>query len=119
MNNGQTASLVGADVILVANGGLGKTFDELEINRRVFAQEGVGVRGVVLNKVLPEKLEMVQEKMGKLLRERCAASPHPYQASEWDLSMYLWSTLTPASKHCLNSQPAAHPHLCWQPCPEP
>lgn len=70
MSNARAASLVGADVVLVANGGLGKAFDELEMNRQMFEREGVAVRGVVLNKVLHDKVDMVREKMGKLLRQR-------------------------------------------------
>lgn len=70
MSNARAASLVSADVVLVANGGLGKAFDELEMNRQMFEREGVAVRGVVLNKVIPDKVEMVREKMGKLLRQR-------------------------------------------------
>lgn len=31
MSNAQTAALIGADVVLVANGGLGSAFDELEV----------------------------------------------------------------------------------------
>lgn len=33
MNNARVASLIGADMVLVANGGLGSAFDELELNR--------------------------------------------------------------------------------------
>ena len=32
-NNARVAAELGADVVLVANGGLGRAFDELEINR--------------------------------------------------------------------------------------
>jgi len=70
LSNAHAAALVGADVVLVANGGLGSAFDELEMNRQMFAHEGVAVRGVVLNKVQPGKVDMVREKMTKLLRER-------------------------------------------------
>jgi len=35
MSNAQTAALIGADVVLVANGGLGSAFDELEVKDRV------------------------------------------------------------------------------------
>jgi len=69
-SNAQAAALVGADVVLVANGGLGRAFDELELNRQLFAHEGVAVRGVVLNKVQPDKVEMVREKMGQVLQQR-------------------------------------------------
>lgn len=70
LSNAHAAALVGADVVLVANGGLGSAFDELEMNRQMFANEGVAVRGVVLNKVLPDKVDMVREKMTRLLKER-------------------------------------------------
>ena len=40
-----------ADMILVANGGLGSAYDELELNRGICEKYGINVRGVVLNKV--------------------------------------------------------------------
>ncbi|CAM9796154.1 unnamed protein product [Laminaria digitata] len=55
-------------MILVANGGLGSAYDELELNRGICEKYGITVRGVVLNKVVPEKLEMVKEYFGKLLQ---------------------------------------------------
>ena len=70
LSNAKAAALVGADVVLVTNGGLGKAFDELEMNRQMFANEGVKVRGVVLNKVMPHKVVQVREKMGKVMMER-------------------------------------------------
>ncbi|KAL1503498.1 hypothetical protein AB1Y20_011979 [Prymnesium parvum] len=70
MSNAHTAALIDADVVLVSNGGLGRAFDELEMNRRMFAAEGVAIRGVVLNKVTPDKVEMVRDKMSQVLRER-------------------------------------------------
>jgi hypothetical protein len=44
----------------VANGGLGAAFDELELQRVMMQTHGVKIRGVVLNHVRPEKLNMVQ-----------------------------------------------------------
>lgn len=38
-------------MILVANGGLGSAYDELELNRGICEKYGIKVRGVVLNKV--------------------------------------------------------------------
>mmetsp|Transcript_74503 Transcript_74503/g.148080 ORF Transcript_74503/g.148080 Transcript_74503/m.148080 type:complete len:403 (-) Transcript_74503:370-1578(-) len=70
VSNARAAAMLGAEVVLVANGGLGRAFDELEMNRTMFAQEGVPVRGVVLNKVLPDKVEMVRDKMSRLLMDR-------------------------------------------------
>jgi dethiobiotin synthetase len=45
------ARALNAEMILVANGGLGSTFDELELNRCMCKEYGVKIRGVLLNKV--------------------------------------------------------------------
>ena len=47
----------------VANGGLGSAFDELELQRVMMEMHGVKIRGVVLNHVRPEKLNMVQVRL--------------------------------------------------------
>ena len=61
---------------------------------RRFKDEGVPIRGVVLNKVMPQKVDMVREKMGKLLRERWGVpllgvvpdKPYLGRASSFNLS---------------------------------
>lgn len=47
----QVAKALNADMILIANGGLGSAYDELELNRGICEKNGINVRGVVLNKV--------------------------------------------------------------------
>ncbi|CAN0009084.1 unnamed protein product [Ectocarpus fasciculatus] len=56
LNNAQVAKALNADMILVANGGLGSAYDELELNRGICEKYGIKVRGVVLNKVTSNKL---------------------------------------------------------------
>lgn len=51
LNNADVASLLGLDVLLVANGGLGSTYDVLTLNQNLFHSRGVKVCGVILNKV--------------------------------------------------------------------
>lgn len=68
LNNAQVASYLNAEMILVANGGLGSAFDELELNRVMCKEYGVPILGVVLNKVKPDKLDMVREYFTKLLK---------------------------------------------------
>mmetsp|Transcript_2240 Transcript_2240/g.3037 ORF Transcript_2240/g.3037 Transcript_2240/m.3037 type:complete len:383 (-) Transcript_2240:196-1344(-) len=68
LNNARVAARLGAEMVLVCNGGLGSAFDELELNRLMCEREGVRLKGVVLNKVRPDKVEMVTEYFGKLLR---------------------------------------------------
>jgi len=106
MGNARAAKLIDADVVLVTNGGLGRAFDELAMNREMFAQEGVAVRGVVLNKVQPEKVDMVRDKMSKVLRERWGVPllgvvpelPYLGQPTLHDLEQALGGTLISGSK---------------------
>ena len=68
LNNAQVASFLNAEMILVANGGLGSAYDELELNRVMCKEYGVPIIGVVLNKVKPDKLDMVREYFSKLMK---------------------------------------------------
>jgi len=69
MDNAKVASLLGVDMVLVCDAGIGSSFDELELNRLVCNQYGVRIKGVVLNRVQPEKLEDVKTYMTKALRK--------------------------------------------------
>jgi hypothetical protein len=61
LSNARVASLLGSKVIIVTQGGIGKPIDEIALNKALFDQEGVEILGVILNKVLPEKLDYVTE----------------------------------------------------------
>jgi dethiobiotin synthetase len=50
-NNAAVAAMLGIDVVLVANGGLGSTYDELEVNKQMCLAYGVKVGGIIINKV--------------------------------------------------------------------
>ena len=67
LNNAQVAALLKSPVILVASGGLGSSFDELTLNHPQCEKYGVAVAGVILNRVLENKREMIVEYMGKAL----------------------------------------------------
>ena len=67
LNNAKVASLLGADMVLIANGGLGKAFDELELNRVLCQHYGVRIAGVVINKVIPEKYEQTKHYIRKAM----------------------------------------------------
>ncbi len=68
LNNAQVAALLGCSLLLVAPGGLGSSFDKLSLNYTQCEKYGVRIAGVILNRVLKEKREMVVEYMGKALR---------------------------------------------------
>ncbi len=67
INNAKVASLIGADMVLVANGGLGSAFDELELNRILCQHYNVRIAGVIINKVIPDKLEQTKKYMAKAM----------------------------------------------------
>jgi BioD-like phosphotransacetylase family protein len=69
-SNAQVASWLGARMILVANGGLGNSFDELELNRVFCQQHNVDICGVVINKVMPEKYDQTKHYLTKVFQER-------------------------------------------------
>lgn len=60
-SNADVAHLLGADVILVAGGGIGRPIDEVMLNQSLFADRGVKLIGVILNKVLPAKLDDIRQ----------------------------------------------------------
>lgn len=66
-SNAQVAKWLDAKMILVANGGLGNTFDELELNKVLCDKEGVEICGVIINKVHPEKVDQTRTYITKAL----------------------------------------------------
>jgi len=69
LNNAKVASLIGADMVLVANGGLGSAFDELELNRVLCQHYNVRIAGVIINKVIPDKLQQTRHYIGKAMMQ--------------------------------------------------
>jgi BioD-like phosphotransacetylase family protein len=61
LSNAQVAKILGAKVIIVSQGGIGKPIDEVSLNQALFEKEGVEIIGVILNKVLGQKLESVTD----------------------------------------------------------
>ena len=63
--NARVAKLLDAKAVIVTLGGIGRPVDEVAVNRSLFEREGVEVLGVVVNKVLPEKLEQTRHYLTK------------------------------------------------------
>ena len=61
LSNAQVAKTLGCKVIIVTQGGIGKPIDEVALNQALFEKEGVEIMGVILNKVLPEKVDYVTD----------------------------------------------------------
>lgn len=67
MDNARVASILGLDMVLVVNGGLGSAFDELALNRLLCLDNNVNIKGVVVNKVTPGKEDMIRHYFTKAL----------------------------------------------------
>src|SRR3954453_1624793 len=61
LSNAQVAKILGAKVIIVTQGGIGKPIDEVSLNQALFEKEGVEIIGVILNKVHGAKMEFITE----------------------------------------------------------
>ena len=61
LSNARVASVLKSKVILVTLGGIGRPIDEVAMNKALFDQMGVEVIGVIVNKALPEKIDMVTD----------------------------------------------------------
>src|SRR5438094_8708488 len=70
LSNARVAKLIGAKVIVVTQGGIGKPIDEVSLNQALFEKEGVEVIGVIVNKVLPEKVDYVTEFVRRGLKRK-------------------------------------------------
>jgi len=60
-SNARVAATLGIDVVLVANGGIGSTFDELSLNVMACRAENARIAGIVVNKVAPSKVDEVSK----------------------------------------------------------
>ncbi len=70
LSNARVAELLNSKVIILAEGGIGNTVDNVMLNYNFLQQFDVDVLGVVINKVFKKKMDQVSEKTGKALRQR-------------------------------------------------
>jgi BioD-like phosphotransacetylase family protein len=70
LSNATVARLLETKVVIVTRGGIGLPIDEVTLNCALFEKEGVEVIGVILNKVLPDKLDYISEFAEKGLRRK-------------------------------------------------
>lgn len=67
-NNAQIAKHLGTDMALVVSGGIGSMYDHLLPNVRLCEESNVDVKAIIVNKILPDKMDMVQYYGDKLLK---------------------------------------------------
>ena len=61
LSNAQVAKILGAKVIIVTQGGIGRPIDEVSLNKALFDKEGVEIIGVIINKVLGAKVDYISD----------------------------------------------------------
>jgi BioD-like phosphotransacetylase family protein len=61
LSNAQVAKILKAKVVIVSRGGIGKPIDEVALNQALFEKEGVEIIGVIINKVIPGKIDYVAD----------------------------------------------------------
>jgi hypothetical protein len=70
LSNASVAKLLQAKVVIVTRGGIGLPIDEVALNQALFEKEGVEIIGVILNKVLDTKLDVITEFARRGLRRK-------------------------------------------------
>jgi len=68
LSNARVAKLLGAKAIIVCPGGIGRPIDEIALNKALFDRVGVEVVGAILNKVEPDRMEMIADYAGRGLQ---------------------------------------------------
>lgn len=69
-SNADVAALLGSKVIIISQGGIGRAIDEIMLNKALFDQCNVEVLGVIVNKILPDKLDKIKKIVGKGLERK-------------------------------------------------
>src|SRR5438093_10107256 len=70
LSNAQVANILNAKVIIVTQGGIGRPIDEVSLNQALFDKEDVEIIGVIVNKVMPDKVEHVAEFVRRGLKRK-------------------------------------------------
>ncbi len=82
LSNARVASILDAKILYLVGGGIGRTIDELEVDLSYFAHHNNRVAGILFNKVLPNKVEMMKE----VLDETALARIFP----EWNPALDIY-----------------------------
>ena len=70
LSNAAVGNLIGADILYLSGGGIGKALDMLEVDLTYFLHNRSQVKGILFNKVIPEKRNTVKKFITeKLLNE--------------------------------------------------
>lgn len=75
LSNAAVGKLIGAEIIFVSGGGIGRALDTIDVDLTYFLHHGCRVRGLLVNKIIPEKAAQVRRYVTEeLINERYAAA---------------------------------------------
>lgn len=69
-SNAYVAKLLGSKVIIISSGGIGRPIDEIVLNKALFEKKGVGILGVIINKVLADKFDKINRLVRRGLKRK-------------------------------------------------
>jgi len=69
LSNAEVAKMLGLGVVMIVEGGIGRTIDQLNMSIALFREKKVPIIGVIVNKVIPEKMDKVKYYVTKKLKE--------------------------------------------------
>ena len=70
LSNAKVAKMLEAKVIIISEGGIGRSIDEIMLNKALFDMQDVELLGVIVNKVLPEKYARVKKALKQGLKNK-------------------------------------------------
>lgn len=75
LSNAAVGKLLGAEIIFVSGGGIGRALDTIDVDLTYFLHHGCRVRGLLINKIIPDKAAQVRRYVTEeLINERYAAA---------------------------------------------
>ena len=69
LSNAEVAKMLHASVIMVVEGGIGSTIDRLNVSLALFREKKVPILGIIVNKVIPDKIDQVRYYVEKKLND--------------------------------------------------
>ncbi|MBN1523717.1 MAG: AAA family ATPase [Spirochaetales bacterium] len=61
LSNANVANLINADIVFLSGGGIGKALDMLEVDLSYFLFKRARVRGIIFNKLIPDKITTMKQ----------------------------------------------------------
>lgn len=70
VSNADVAQQLGAGVVMIVEGGIGRTIDKMNLCLSLFREKNVPILGVIVNKVIPEKIDKIEYYLSKYFEQQ-------------------------------------------------